>query len=94
MMQDIRGFQHELEKRVEQATERALSAERHASRQDRLAALGMLAAGLAHEINSPLAGALHSLEVLRWFGPSAADSALKTPRPWACVYKRSRFFFA
>lgn len=65
MMQDIRGFQLDLEKRVEQATERALLAERHASRQDRLAALGMLAAGLAHEINSPLAGALHSLEVLR-----------------------------
>jgi len=65
MMRDIRGFQRDLERRVEQATERALSAERHASRQDRLAALGMLAAGLAHEINSPLAGALHSLEVLR-----------------------------
>lgn len=65
MMHDIRGFQRDLERRVEQATERALLAERHASRQDRLAALGMLAAGLAHEINSPLAGALHSLEVLR-----------------------------
>jgi signal transduction histidine kinase len=65
MMQDIRGFQRDLEQRVEQATDRALQAERHASRQDRLAALGMLAAGLAHEINSPLAGALHSLEVLR-----------------------------
>ena len=71
MMRDIRGFQLDLEKRVEQATERALMAERHASRQDRLAALGMLAAGLAHEINSPLAGALHSLEVLRHEAASA-----------------------
>jgi signal transduction histidine kinase len=54
-----------LERRVQEATARAAEAERLAARQDRLAALGILAAGLAHEINSPLAGALHSLEVLR-----------------------------
>lgn len=65
MMIEIRGFQRDLERRVEEATARALAAERQATRQERLAALGMLAAGLAHEINSPLAGALHSLEVLR-----------------------------
>lgn len=65
MMREIRGFQRELERRVEEATARALAAERQATRQERLAALGMLAAGLAHEINSPLAGALHSLEVVR-----------------------------
>ncbi len=71
MMQDIRGFQRDLERRVEEATARALSAERQATRQERLAALGMLAAGLAHEINSPLAGAMHSLEVLRQEAASA-----------------------
>jgi signal transduction histidine kinase len=65
MMEEIRGFQLELERRVQEATARAAEAERLAARQDRLAALGILAAGLAHEINSPLAGALHSLEVLR-----------------------------
>jgi len=65
MMTRIRGFQQELELEVEAATTRASDAERHAARQDRLAAMGMLAAGLAHEINSPLAGALHALEVLR-----------------------------
>lgn len=65
MMSEIRGFQRELERRVQDATARATEAERLAARQDRLAALGILAAGLAHEINSPLAGALHSLEVLR-----------------------------
>ena len=50
---------------VERATAAASEAERRAARQERLAAMGTLAAGLAHEINSPLAGALHSLEVLR-----------------------------
>ncbi len=65
MMQRIRGFQDELESEVQMATERAGDAERFAARQERLAAMGVLAAGLAHEINSPLAGALHSLEVLR-----------------------------
>ena len=65
MMTRIRGFQQELEREVEAATARAGEAERRAARQDRLAAMGMLAAGLAHEINSPLAGALHGMEVLR-----------------------------
>lgn len=65
MRQRIQNFQSELEHEVEVATQAASEAERRAARQDRLAAMGTLAAGLAHEINSPLAGALHSLEVLR-----------------------------
>ncbi|HJM38813.1 MAG TPA: HAMP domain-containing sensor histidine kinase [Planctomycetota bacterium] len=65
MMRQIGGFQKELKSEVEAATERASTAERRAARQDRLAAMGTLAAGLAHEINSPLAGALQGLEILR-----------------------------
>ena len=65
MRERIANFQAELEIEVERATEAASDAERRAARQERLAAMGTLAAGLAHEINSPLAGALHSLEVLR-----------------------------
>ncbi len=71
MMEEIRGFQRDLERRVAEATNRAMEAERLVARQDRLAALGILAAGFAHEINSPLAGALHSLEVLRREAASA-----------------------
>ncbi|MDP6850020.1 MAG: HAMP domain-containing sensor histidine kinase [Planctomycetota bacterium] len=65
MMHRIQGFQQELKSEVDSATQRASSAERRAARQDRLAAMGTLAAGLAHEINSPLAGALQGLEILR-----------------------------
>lgn len=65
MRDRIANFRAELEVEVQRATQAAGEAERRAARQDRLAAMGTLAAGLAHEINSPLAGALHSLEVLR-----------------------------
>ncbi|HIA39016.1 MAG TPA: HAMP domain-containing histidine kinase [Planctomycetes bacterium] len=65
LMARINGFQQQLSAEVEEATNRATDAERLVARQERMAAMGTLAAGLAHEINSPLAGALHSLEVLR-----------------------------
>jgi signal transduction histidine kinase len=65
LMFRINGFQHELSTEVKEATARATDAERLVARQERMSAMGTLAAGLAHEINSPLAGAMHSLEVLR-----------------------------
>ena len=65
LMARIKGFQQQLSAEVDDATNRATDAERLVARQERMAAMGTLAAGLAHEINSPLAGALHSLEVLR-----------------------------
>ena len=65
MTTEISGFQDELQQQVASASQRAVDAERRAARHDRLAAMGTLAAGLAHEINSPLAGAINGVRVLQ-----------------------------
>lgn len=43
-------------------------------RADRLATLGRLAAGIAHEVNTPLAAVLNSLELLKGLGAEYRDS--------------------
>jgi len=65
MLTRIDGFRTELEAEVDLATDRAQEAERQVARQHRLAAMGTLAAGVAHEINSPLAGAMQGVKVMQ-----------------------------
>ncbi len=49
---------HELERKVEERTQQLRAAEAQAVQQQKLAATGLLAAGIAHELNNPLTGVL------------------------------------
>ena len=64
MTEQVKGFNVRLEHEVEVATQKARAAESAAMTQRRLAAIGELAAGIAHEINNPLGGLLNAVEVL------------------------------
>jgi len=70
----IEAFNAELQQRVEERTEQLRQAQEHLIRSARLAAVGEMGAGLAHELNNPLAGILGLSQVLaaRSSGPGEA----------------------
>jgi signal transduction histidine kinase len=65
MAQRVEALSRDLEREVEEALGAARRAERAVVVQQRLAAMGQLAAGIAHEINNPLGGLVNAVQTLR-----------------------------
>jgi len=64
MTATVQGFNQHLAQEVQRATQQARAAEAAAMTQRRLAAMGELAAGIAHEINNPLGGMINAAQAL------------------------------
>jgi two-component system, NtrC family, sensor kinase len=58
MKSDLEDWGRTLERRVAQRSEEVMTMQSRVAESDRLASLGMLAAGVAHEINNPMGGIL------------------------------------
>lgn len=65
MEQQIRNYNENMEQLVQERTARLMELEERQAKVERLAALGQLAAGVAHEINNPLAGLRNAIELVR-----------------------------
>jgi two-component system NtrC family sensor kinase len=71
----LREWGHTLEQKVEKRTQELRVAEAETARTEKLASVGLLAAGIAHELNNPLTGVLTFTTLLRRKMPDASVDA-------------------
>jgi len=64
MADEVLDYRHNMEQKVEEETSRRVQAERGLVLAQRVSATSRLAAGIAHEINNPLAGVMNALRTL------------------------------
>lgn len=72
--EDLRHAKEDLERRVEERTDALRGAQQELLRKERLAVLGQLAGGLAHQIRNPLAAITNAASVLKRRLGESADS--------------------
>lgn len=72
---ELREWGHTLEQKVEKRTQELRIAEAESARTEKLASVGLLAAGIAHELNNPLTGVLTFTTLLRKKMPDGSMDA-------------------
>ncbi|MBE0613602.1 MAG: HAMP domain-containing protein [Burkholderiales bacterium] len=72
---ELREWGHTLEQKVEKRTQELRIAEAETARTEKLASVGLLAAGIAHELNNPLTGVLTFTTLLRKKMPEGTPDA-------------------
>jgi two-component system NtrC family sensor kinase len=72
---ELQEWGHTLEQKVEEATHELHIAQAEAARGEKLASVGLLAAGIAHELNNPLTGVLTFSHLVRKQLPDGSPEA-------------------
>ena len=72
---ELEEWGHTLEQKVEEATRELHQAQAEAARGEKLASVGLLAAGIAHELNNPLTGVLTFSTLVRKQMPDGSPEA-------------------
>jgi two-component system NtrC family sensor kinase len=72
---ELENWGHTLEEKVKEATRELQLAQAEAARSEKLASVGLLAAGIAHELNNPLTGVLTFSHLVRKQMPDGSPEA-------------------